>query len=243
MSLPVKVYEVRPAEEDTAAWLRRALAPIAAARFARAPPVEMRPTGKWGGWAGARDTAPDGRVAVSNRVRFWSARSVLSMYIHEGCHSLIHDVQGADSAHDCVFFSLSYALRFRCDSHEQLQSQPFSLTSDLSLYDLSDLPSIDLGPDLGWCVTWSTELAEQMAASDLSAEAIAVQIVKRYHEWLDQLRDQPRLDKIAARQAARQANGKAVVAQVMTDKLFISNCVAVFSTVLLVLISVMLLCR
>lgn len=243
--MSLQVYQVAPAPDHTAQWMRRLLRHVTdAMRFERAPPpLEIRPTGAWSGWAGSRDMAPDGRVSVSSLVLFQSARRICDVYIHEVGHSLLHGVDGATPGHDCAFFALGLALRMRVDAH---QHQPFegSLVSEMRLYDLVDLPQVvnsrnapDV--DVGRCIAWSIEVATEMAASDLSAEGLAHEIVRRYHAWLDELRDQPRLDRIAV----RLARGQAAAVDRLQDKLFVSNMVACVSSVLLMLIAVMLWCR
>ena len=78
-----------------------------------------------------------------------------------------------------------------------------------------------------------------MAASDRSAENIACEVIRWYEGWLADLRDQPRLDRIAG----RQARGQVAAVDRLQDRLFVSNVVACVSSVLLMLIAVMLWCR
>lgn len=238
--MSLQVYQVAPAPAHTARWLRRLLRPvIEAARFERTPPpLELRPTGQWAGWAASRDMAPDGRVALSSLVLFRSARAVSGVYLHEVAHSLLHGVPNATPGHDCAFFTVNAALRMRADSHRQFTDDSTSLVSDLSIYDLANLPEELRGePDagLGRCVTWSMVLAEELAATELSAEAIAVEIVQRYQEWLMLLRDQPRVDRIAA----QRARGQLAMVGRLRDRLFVSTWVASVSVSMLVLIMVM----
>ena len=239
-----KVYQVAPAPAGTAAWIERLIAPVVeAARLELAPPIEFRSTGRWRGWSAARSMSPDGRVALSNLMLFRSSRELIDVYIHEVAHSLLHGVPGAVSSHDCVFLALNAALRMRVDSRKESGTggDPdfVSHLSRVSLYDLSDLPPDGLEQDVGRCVTWSLGLAQEMAASDRSAESIAREVVLRYEAWLAELRDQPRLDRIAI----RQARGQSAAVDRLRDKLFVSNVVACISSGLLVLIAVMLWCR
>ncbi|MEP7295749.1 MAG: hypothetical protein ABI702_06125 [Burkholderiales bacterium] len=214
-----------------------------AARFERPPPpLELRPAGQWAGWAAARDVAPDGRVSISNLVLFQSDRRIRDVYLHEVAHSVLHGVPGAAPGHDCVFFTLNAALRLRVDSHQQRADGAdgtVSLLSDLSIYDLGDLPEeLRSEPDagLGRCITWSLALAVKLASTELSAEAIAVEIVERYEEWGVVLRDQPRLDRVSR----LKARGQAAAVDRLKDKLFLSNFFAGISSVLLMLVAVML---
>lgn len=235
--MSLQVYRVAPAPDHTAQWLRRLLQPVDAVRFERTPPpLEIRPTGQWAGWAAPRDMSPDGRVSLSNLVLFQSGRRICDVYLHEVAHSLLHGVDGATPGHDCAFFALGLALRMRVDAHQPLEG---SLVSEMRLYDLVDLPQVGNAPDVGRCIAWSIGVATEIAASGLSAEGLAYEIVRRYHAWLDELRDQPRLDRIAV----RQARGQAAAVERLQDKLFVSNLVACFGSVLLALIALMLWCR
>ena len=235
----LKVYQVAPAPTGTAQWLGRLLRPvIVAVKFEHgAPPLELRQTGRlWRGWSMPRDMAPDGRVALSKLMLFRSTRELVDVYLHEVAHSLLHNVPGAVPGHDAAFFALSVALRQRIG---HLDGDPVSLVAMMSLYDLADLPSellqeSDAG--VGRCITWSIEIATELASAALSAEGLASEIVKRYQAWLDALRDQPRLDRVAR----RKAQGQAAAVDRLKDKLFLSNFAAGISSVLLVLVAVML---
>ena len=242
--MTLKVYHVAPAPAATAQWVQRLLAQaIGAARLDRAPPVELRSTGRWRGWSAPRNMTPDGRVVLSTLMLFRSSRELVDIYLHEVAHALLHDVPGAMPGHDCAFLALNAALRMRVDSRRAsdtgIDSDFVSQLAGISLYDLADLPPAELGQDVGRCMTWSLELAEEMAASDRSAESIAREVVRRYEAWLADLRDQPRLDRIAVRQAQSQS----AAVDRLKDKLFVSNVVACISSVLLALIAVMLWCR
>ena len=224
--------------------MRRLLQPVTeAARFERPPPpLELRPAGQWAGWAAARDVAPDGRVSISNLVLFQSVRRIRDVYLHEVSHSVLHGVPGAAPGHDCVFFTLNAALRLRVDSHlqraEDTTDTHIPLLWDLSVYDLADLPDelrSETDAGLGRCITWSLALAGKLASTELSAEMIAAQIAECYQEWLAELRDQPRIDRITA----LQARGQLTMVERLRDKLFVANWVALVSVSLLVLITVM----
>lgn len=238
--MTLKVYHVAPAPAATAQWVQRLLAQaIGAARLDRAPPVELRSTGRWRGWSAPRNMTPDGRVVLSTLMLFRSSRELVDIYLHEVAHALLHDVPGAMPGHDCAFLALNAALRMRVDSRRAsdtgIDSDFVSQLAGISLYDLADLPPAELGQDVGRCMTWSLELAEEMAASDRSAESIAREVVRRYEAWLADLRDQPRLDRITARQARAQV----ATVERLADRLFVSNVVAFVSVAMLALIAVM----
>jgi|GEM_PF-2804087 len=234
----LKVYQVTAAPTGTTQWLGRLLRPvIEAVKFEHgASPLELRQTGKWRGWSMPRDMAPDGRVVLSNLMLFRSTRELVDVYLHEVAHSLLHEVPGAVPGHDAAFFALSVALRRRVG---HLDGDPVPILSMMSLYDMADLPSElagDADAGVGRCVTWSIEVAMELAFADLTAEGLASEIVRRYQAWIDELRDQPRLDHVAR----RKAQGQAAAVDRLKDKLFLSNFAAGISSLLLVLVAVML---
>lgn len=89
--------------------------------------------------------------------------------------------------------------------------------------------------DVGRCITWSIQQAEELASTDLSAEAMAAEIVRRYEVWLAELQDRPRLARIKV----RMARGWEASIDRLKDRLFVSTLVASVSTLMLVLIVLM----
>ena len=237
----LKVYQVVPAPPPTAAWLGELLrVPIAAARFKSPPPLEIRPTGALGGWSAPRTSAPDGRIALSNRVVMWIPRSIIAIYLHESCHALLHGVVEDHHGHDAAFFSLLATLLTLAD---RATNHAHDLVQTLDLYDIQDLPpqlNDESDRGLGRCITWSIQIANELAEAELSAEAAALEIVKRYQAWLVELSDRPRRAQVQADQAERQARRRADSVERLKDKLFLSTFVAGISSVLLVLVGVML---
>ena len=139
--MTLKVYHVAPAPAATAQWVQRLLAQaIGAARLDRAPPVELRSTGRWRGWSAPRNMTPDGRVALSTLMLFRSSRELVDIYLHEVAHALLHDVPGATPGHDCAFLALNAALRMRVDSRQASDTGiDFDFVSQLSRVSLYDL--------------------------------------------------------------------------------------------------------
>ena len=81
----LRTYQVVPAIPAVASYLQQLLAPvISACRFSSPPPVELRATGStWRGWCAELDMAPDGRVCLSSRARFWLRHELIAGYLYE----------------------------------------------------------------------------------------------------------------------------------------------------------------
>ena len=236
----LKVYQVAPAPPPTAAWLGELLrVPIAAARFKSPPPVEVRPTGVWGGWSAPRTSALDGRIALSNRIVMWTPRGIIASYLHESCHSLLHGVDEDHHGHDAAFFSLLATLLTLAD---RATNHAHDLVETLDLYEIRDRPKAfanDPDRGVGPCLTWSMIQSNELADTDLSAEALAQEIVRRYRAWLVELSGKPKQIQIGAERAEREARRQIALSEKLRDRLFLSNVVAVLSSSFLVL-SVML---
>lgn len=195
----LRVYQVQPAPPAIAGWLQRHFAPvIKACRFERpAPPIELRPTGEWGGWAWNGTTAPDGRVAISNRIVLYSQAGITRIVVHEWAHQL---AQG--HAHDAAFFAVNLLLLKRIEAASSARTTATDLTLKMSFYDLQDLPEglegeSDAG--LGAALSWAVLQADELAQADLSAEAAAQEISERYEAWLAQLEAAPAKQEAAAK--------------------------------------------
>ena len=185
------LYTVVRCNGGPAVWLQRLLGPVvAAARFERAPPLELRPTGHWSGFCAALDYSPDGRVSVSGRATLRPQSALVEIYLHEAAHRLAWP-RADEGAHNAKFFALNYALLKRCD---ELRLSPTQVSLSMSLYDLQDLPAElweteDRG--LGRALTWAVTVGKEMAGSSLSAEGMATEIVRRYDAWLVELGQEP----------------------------------------------------
>lgn len=113
-----------------------------------------------------------------------------------------------------------------------------------NLYNIADLPdALAEEPDqgLGRSFAWSVLTAHELAVTELDAEDVAAEVVRRFDEWLVELAHEPVLRAQALRSASlgRTAQGREV--ERFKDKLFILNFLAGISSVLLVLTVVMLL--
>ena len=238
----LKVFQGAPAPPTTSQFLKRVLGPVIVAdQFQEAPPLELRPTGVWSGWAAAQNMAPDGRVSLSNLLVFSSASKIVDVYIHEAAHSLIHKIKGAESNHNAAFFAVDMCLRLRADA-AGANPRPVALALAGSLYDLSDLPwALSDAPDrgVGRCMTWSITNARELASSRLSAEDLAREVVNRYQVWLAELEDKPRRAGLAAAKATRVLQNQMSTVARLKDTLFVSNSAAAISLVFLFLLGLM----
>lgn len=140
------VYQSLPAPPMTAAWLRQALEPvIAACKFEKPIPIEIRPTGMWGGWCDAADFAPDGRVCISSKVVFWTGDRLKKVMLHEAAHRLL---EGKEiEVHGPEFFALIAIFHTRAKLF--FKDEALNL---LSIYDLQDVADIDKGHVFNWAL-------------------------------------------------------------------------------------------
>ncbi len=192
----IPIYEVQPAQVATATWLRSLIQP--AAQIARLDPfpVEIRPMGKWSGWAQHPDDAPDFRVCISTRIYFFKRSQILSVYLHECAHQLLnHADPQVYHGHDAAFFALNYLLLARLDACTDtgLPVRSSTWVSTMSLYDLSDPPE-HLAGQADWqtmAMAWSMATARELHTSEHDAHECARLIAGRYKAWCSRTDDQP----------------------------------------------------
>jgi hypothetical protein len=225
MDIKVKVFQTVPVSAPI--WLQTALREVlAVCLFDSPPPIELRPTGRWLGWCSARDMAPDGRVVISGRARFWSQKALVLVYLHEVCHRLI-----PNGLHDPAFLCMNLCLLLRADL--AALGDHVLLVNSASLYDIQDLPSqLADEPDHGLArsIQWSVLTARQLVQDgpDTSAEALAVEVQKRFDQWLSDLDDEPKKRAQQVQQEAQQmARQKAALAglqeQIFTLRLVVGG--------------------
>lgn len=199
MKNDLAVYQVQPAPDQLAGWLRNLLAPtVAACRIQNPPPIELRPTGKWAGWADSLELAPDGRVAISSRVSFYRKENQLKVILHEWSHRFT-----PASGHDAIFFATQMVLFLRADA-AGLTIHPLALKADL--YDIQDFPGeLAHEPDggLGRSITWAMLTARELADTNRSAEDAAKEIEVRYERWVKTLAAEPAQRQAAAARVQR----------------------------------------
>ncbi len=204
MTAALPIYCAQAAPAPLAAWLQRLLQPVLqACRFERGLPVEVRPTGAWGGWCPERQSAPDRRVVLSNRICFWTAENIISVYLHESTHRFLEAREVA--THGAEFFCLNAILLLRCASLFRLDP-----LFKLDLYDLQDRPP-ELDSELGWrglVLDWAIPLASALAASTANAEALADAVCQSWQMFLEErekAREQDAQQILAARKKAAAA--------------------------------------
>jgi hypothetical protein len=183
--LPIYVTQAAPA--PLAGWLQRLLLPVATACcFDRAVPIEIRPTGVWGGWCASRDGASDRRVSLTSKIVFYKPESILSLYIHECGHRFLEHAEVMN--HGAEFFCLNLVLLLR--------AQPLfkrDAAESMSLYDLQDAPAA-LDSEPGWrgiVLHWALPVAAELAVTDASAEALASVVCARWEAYIQE-REQSR---------------------------------------------------
>lgn len=193
VALPI--FHVQPAQPALAGWLRSLLTPVAnACRMQGTYGIELRPTGRFGGFALDSTFVPDGRVSVSSQLILWSRRSIVATILHEWAHRLL----GLDHAHDAAFAALQQAFFLRVDAAAacppRAGEEGLQLQFSASLYDLQDVPDALVAHadgGLGEAWRWAMTTARELAPSQLTAEALAAAISGRYADWILQLTEAP----------------------------------------------------
>ena len=202
----VHVFEVVRAPIRTAVWVQKLLGPaLIAVKLESARPIEFRPTGRWGGWAGGdRARNPDDRISISSRAHMWSKTNFVDVYIHEIIHALLarESLNEKDEEcpglheHDAAFFALNLLLLMRLDAAKYVAGDTVSDWANcVGFYDLQDPPScwVD-APQHIWkprAIAWSMGQAHELFSTDLSAEKCAKLIGKRYFQWADLMQAEP----------------------------------------------------
>ena len=237
MSLVLHKTERVEPTEPVAQWLSTLLNPvIQAAKFSRPPPLELRPTGQWGGWCEPRSFAADGRIIISNRVSFWKSESIISVYLHECAHRLLDACEVA--AHGPEFFLLDLVLHLRCASFFVAEA-----AQKLSFYDLQDQPA-ELANEPAWrgiVIGWALPKADQIVADhgDKSAEEIVPIVLASWDEFLVQRAKSAALAEKKERQLVSQATQiqgrKEEITALKSDRNFwmVGTAVLIFFTVFL----------
>ena len=201
------VYSTRAAEPGQAAWLQRLLGPLQeSCRFKRLPPLEIRPTGRWGGWCANIGEAPDGRVSISTNVAFWNDEKLTETYLHECAHRLL---EGQDvDFHGPEFLCTNAILLMRCAPSFELDS----VISKLRFYDCQDRPA-SLLFEPGWrsiVIDWALAVAAELAPTELAAEDLAEVVCDRWLVHMQEIQDAHQQAAQQVLQAARMATQTAV---------------------------------
>ena len=185
MTNSLSVYFAERAPAARALWLQNLLSPVVeACRFEQVPPLEVRPTGRWGGWKESKDSAPDGRVCISNKLIFWTSENLIVVYLHEAAHRLL---EGKNvMAHGPEFFCLNAALLLRAD-----QFFFGDTLNKIGFYELQDRPDAPGFRDENWAgqvLNWGLSTAGELVKNetDSSAEQLCVLVCQRWQDFLQQ---------------------------------------------------------
>ena len=184
----IAVHQTRPAGQ-AGQWLQNILQPVAeACRLDNPPPLEVRPTGMWSGWAEPMSYSTDGRVCVSSKVVFWKKERIISVYIHESAHRLLSAWGAEVPTHGPVFFTLNSLLINRSASFFRLDYQ----FGEMDFYALQDRPD-ELLNSLDWqeiCLRFARETASKLANQKCSAESLAGLVVAAWPKFLATLQSE-----------------------------------------------------
>lgn len=202
----MRVYQSQPAPPVVAGWLTRIIKPAAEAiRLHREPPItELRPLGDCMGLY----REGEGRVALDSRARYLNQYEVLTTWIHELAHYLIDRAGYPHEMHGGAFLALVLALYHRYDL-----AHGTDLVGRVSLYDYQDPPP-DCWPDAPpayWrprVLGWAMATAEELATSELSAEAVARECLTGYISqcaaWAREPQERQQRAAAAARERERE---------------------------------------
>lgn len=161
-------------------WLARLLGPVVeACRFESQLPVELRPTGSWGGWCQSRNEAPDGRVCVSRLLEYRPVESIVSTYLHEACHRVLelHNV----AVHGSEFAALLEVLYLRSISATNAPRwRPAGVGPFLSIYDFQD------APDKSIAIEFIDYFSDKYTESIVSIEGLASVVSNELSEFIEQ---------------------------------------------------------
>ena len=183
---------VQPAPVATAAWLSRIVDPVVVAcKFAGTPPpIELRPMRHFVGYTSRLD--PDHRVCLDKKSIFWSARSIISVVLHEWAHVLVRsweeqsDHHPIQDAHGPVFLLVLMVLYTRVDASKKLSDPVNLLGNGISIYDFQDQPA-DSGDDQwrGDVLNWALLKTKQLVEDPISAEKLPAKAVELWAQHVD----------------------------------------------------------
>lgn len=216
MSNRLDVFLTERAPAARAQWLQRLLVPVVqACRFKKLVPVEIRPTGRFGGWSSDLDHAPNGRVVLSSHVSFWTAERIISVYLHECSHRLLWDFEAAD--HGPEFLCLSATLLLRSASFFKTDS----VSTGIGLYDCQDRPEA-LEHEAAWrgiVLNWALAVAAELAASDMTAEALAPVVCQRWATYVVERQRAAEQTLLSMQLAGQQAQQRAIeIAELLNSR-------------------------
>ena len=210
----LSVYFTERAPAARALWLHNLFSPVVeACQFEQVPPLEVRPTGRWGGWKEPKDNAPDGRVSVSNKLIFWTCEQLLKTYLHEAAHGLL---QGKNVlSHGPEFFCLNVILLLRAEQF----FLGYALL-EMGFYDLQDRPDAWGFDDENWAdqvLNWGLSAAMELVKTETesSAEQLSVLVCQRWQDFLQQRHaDQVAAEKQSSKQLLLARQQRELLSQI-----------------------------
>lgn len=172
-------------EPEPASLLTEALSTLDALRLEKPPAVLFRDApddSKWAGYCLDEDwVGPNGEVVIASRYSTLTppppskARvldTLADIYMHETAHRLV------GTKHDPAFLAMELVLYVRAGLLRD--SRPWWLRA--SLYDLQDWDDVE-HCRVGEALDWAWRAADDLAAADMTAEAVAAEIKQRYSSW------------------------------------------------------------
>lgn len=180
-------------------------------RLENPPPIRIarRPAGAtWGGFCEGQEFAEHQEVVLQDpsapRESWLVTEGLQSTYVHEITHKFLcgYDAQKIGGDHGPVFFSLQLLLFLRLPHRPG--NRPWCLKA--GIYDLQDVWGGDHPYTPGQALDWAVSVAEALAQKDITAEAAAAKIARRYTIWREALTGAPAKRKAAhAARAEREA--------------------------------------
>lgn len=145
----------------------------------------------------------DGEVQLADdllsplKTEGWMEDRIIKVYLHELAHRLTPGGHG----HDAAFFAVHSMLLIRSGTNSC--GRPF--LDRMSLYDLHEYHEWQDTPfcQIGEALDWALEAAGELADTELSAEAAAAEILRRYEKWKAWKTAEPA--RLSKARAAREA--------------------------------------
>lgn len=113
----------------------------------------------------------------SARLRSRQIEEITNVYLHECAHRL---TQG--HGHDAAFFCLNMVLHLRAENNQIWHVTTYDVHEEKYIHD-------------GW--KWASELAYELADTDMTAEECANVVIGKYTAWKDEMDRAPELAKQA----------------------------------------------
>lgn len=181
MSTAPKILALQEIEPPPA--LAEALSPefLRPLRIENPPAVQLMKLEKWGGFCSGEDFTQEGEVVLASEPRAYAeVERFRGTYLHEISHRFLsgRDKKEIGGHHGPVFFALQGLLFLRLPAKSS--GFPWIWTADL--YDLHDVFGEEhYSP--GQALDWACSQADRLASAEISAEAAAEEITRRFAVW------------------------------------------------------------